>query len=127
LEQRLHGMKVLIADDDERNLFALSNALAEFKMQVVLARDGHEALRMLSGHQIDFILMDIMMPGMDGFETIQAIRKQLGLRLPIIAVTAKAMKEDEIKCLEAGASNYISKPIHVPSLISVMMTHLKSE
>ncbi|WP_181907357.1 CHASE3 domain-containing protein [Cohnella lupini] len=126
LEHRLNGMKVLIADDDERNLLALSNALAEFKMQVEVARDGHEALRKLSEHSFDYILMDIMMPDMDGYETIQVIREQRGLKVPIIAVTAKAMKEDENKCLEAGASNYISKPIHVPSLISVMISHLKS-
>jgi two-component system chemotaxis sensor kinase CheA len=105
---------------------ALSTALALFKMEVVVARDGNEAIQLLSVHIFDFILMDIMMPDMDGYETIQVIREQLGLKMPIIAVTAKAMKEDEDKCMEAGASSYISKPIHLPNLITVMMSHLKS-
>jgi HAMP domain-containing protein/signal transduction histidine kinase/CheY-like chemotaxis protein len=116
------GKKVLIVDDDVRNIFALVSALEGYGLHMVTAESGQQAIDMLRKTQdIDIVLMDIMMPEMDGFETIQLIRKDLeNHSIPIIAVTAKAMKGDREKCLEAGASDYITKPLDMGQLVSLM-------
>jgi CheY-like chemotaxis protein len=127
--QRLHGsdedlMKrtVLLVDDDTRNIFALSSVLERRGMEVLTATTGSEALAVLNSRSdVAIALMDIMMPGMDGYETIQAIRTKPGFqRLPIVALTAKAMKGDREKCLEAGASDYLAKPVNVDQLLSAL-------
>jgi two-component system chemotaxis sensor kinase CheA len=117
-----YGKTVLITDDDNRNIFALKTALESKGMNILVANNGIECLTMLDGkHSIDLILMDIMMPEMDGYETMQRIRElHQYAELPIIALTAKAMKNDREKCLEAGASDYISKPLKLEQLFSVM-------
>lgn len=122
LAEVLQGKKVLIADDDVRNIFSLTRALEQHKMQVVAAIDGKEALSSLeSNPDIDIILMDMMMPEMDGYETITRIRKNPKYKnLPIISVTAKAMTGDREKCIQAGASDYISKPVDLDQLISLL-------
>lgn len=114
--------KVLIVDDDVRNLFALSRILEHCRMAVRYAENGIEALRKLEEEgDVDIVLMDIMMPIMDGFETIRRIRANPAWRaIPIIALTAKAMSEDRGKCLEAGASDYLAKPVHAEQLLSVL-------
>jgi CheY-like chemotaxis protein len=121
-DPRLEGKKVLVVDDDIRNIFALTSVLERQKMSVVYAengRDGISLLRRTPG--IDGILMDIMMPGMDGFEAMREIRSIAKFRsVPIIAVTAKAMKGDRQKCLEAGASDYITKPVDTEQLLSLL-------
>ena len=119
---------MLVVDDDMRNVFALSKALRARGLNVVMAQDGHKALTQLesrsngdSAAPIDVVLMDIMMPGMDGYETIRRIRAvPQWQRLPIIAVTAKAMKGDREKCIEAGANDYCPKPIDLEQLISLL-------
>jgi CheY-like chemotaxis protein len=123
---QLRDRKVLLVDDDMRNLFALSKVLRGWGMQVTMAQDGQKALKTLtedSGSEL--ILMDIMMPVMDGYDTIRAIRAQPVFdKLPIIALTAKAMRGDREKCLEAGASDYLSKPIDIDKLASMMRVWL---
>jgi two-component system chemotaxis sensor kinase CheA len=116
------GRQVLIVDDDVRNLFAVRAALESHGMAVTTAMNGQVALNELERKaDFDLILMDIMMPEMDGYETMKAIRGSLALdRIPIIALTAKAMKNDRQKCLEAGASDYISKPLNLNQLFSLM-------
>jgi len=113
---------VLLVDDDMRNLFALSKVLRSWGMHVTMAQDGQKALNALAdGHGIELVLMDVMMPVMDGYDTIRAIRAQPKLTtLPIIALTAKAMRGDREKCLEAGANDYLSKPIDIDKLSSMM-------
>ncbi|RKZ91158.1 MAG: hybrid sensor histidine kinase/response regulator [Candidatus Parabeggiatoa sp. nov. 1] len=125
-EAILTNKKVLIADDDIRNTFALTTVLEDKNMEVVVANNGKEALEELEAHSdIAIVLMDIMMPEMDGYEAMRAIRKQPHSRkLPIIALTAKAMKGDKAKCLEAGANDYISKPVDTEKLISLMRVWL---
>jgi CheY-like chemotaxis protein/signal transduction histidine kinase/CHASE3 domain sensor protein len=120
VQKDVAGKKVLIVDDDMRNIFALSKALRTRKLDVTMAQDGYKALAQLDANpDVDLVLMDIMMPGMDGYETIRRIREQPRFaRLPIIAVTAKAMTGDREKCIEAGASDYCSKPIDVEKLMS---------
>jgi HAMP domain-containing protein/signal transduction histidine kinase/DNA-binding response OmpR family regulator len=127
--QRLHSsdedlMKrtVLLVDDDTRNIFALSSVLERRGMEVLTATTGREALAVLNSRSdVAIVLMDIMMPGMDGYETIHAIRAKAGYRrLPILALTAKAMKGDREKCLEAGASDYLAKPVNVEQLLSAL-------
>jgi CheY-like chemotaxis protein len=122
LGEVLSNKKVLIADDDVRNIFSLSKILEKHKMQVVSAVDGKEALQLLEKDpEINIVLMDIMMPEMDGFEAISKIRQQPKWKnLPIIAVTAKAMIGDRNKCIKAGASDYISKPVDIDQLISLL-------
>ncbi len=131
--QRLHnpgvilaGKKVLIVDDDVRNIFAMTSMLERYKMQVVVAETGKEAIRQLHETEgIDLILMDIMLPEMDGYETMRAIRSMYGFAsMPIIALTAKAMKGDREKCIEAGASDYISKPVDTEPLLSLLRSWL---
>ncbi|WIG42870.1 ATP-binding protein [Bacillus toyonensis] len=117
---------ILIVDDDHRNIFALQNALKKQNANIITAQNGIECLKILkSNTNIDLILMDIMMPNMDGYETMENIRMNLGLNeIPIIALTAKAMPNDKEKCLSAGASDYISKPLNLHQLYSVMSVWL---
>jgi CheY-like chemotaxis protein/two-component sensor histidine kinase len=121
-DPRLEGKKVLIVDDDIRNIFALTSALERQQMQVVYAENGRDGIDMLQKTPgIDGVLMDIMMPGMDGFEAMRAIRQIAKFKsVPIIAVTAKAMKGDRQKCIEAGASDYITKPVETEQLMSLL-------
>lgn len=128
IEKALKNKKVLITDDDMRNIFALSTALQAYEMQIVIANNGREALEKLEEvADIDLVLMDIMMPEMDGYEAMIAIRKMKNFaKLPIIALTAKAMKNDREKCIEAGANDYISKPIAVDKLLSMMRVWLSN-
>jgi len=125
-EAILRHKKVLIVDDDTRNVFALATVLEDNEMEVIFANNGLQALTMLEEHEdVAIILMDIMMPEMDGYEAMQKIRKQVRFRkLPIIALTAKAMKGDKAKCLEAGANDYLSKPVDTEQLISLMRVWL---
>ncbi|GAA4085334.1 response regulator [Mucilaginibacter panaciglaebae] len=120
------GKKVLIVDDDMRNIFALSSALQGYDMNVEIANDGEEALEKLNEiSDIDIVLMDIMMPKMDGYEATRIIRKQSKwARLPVIALTAKAMKDDREKCIEAGANDYITKPVDMDRLMALMQLWL---
>ncbi|HEY2768567.1 MAG TPA: ATP-binding protein, partial [Solirubrobacteraceae bacterium] len=123
----LHGRKVLLVDDDVRNLFALASLLEDRGMEVVFGETGQEALAALERHRdVEIVLMDIMMPGMDGNETIAAIRRIPDLRsLPIIAVTAKAMEGDRERSLSAGASDYITKPVEPERLLTLIGTWLQ--
>ena len=118
----LKGRKALIVDDDMRNIFALATVLDEEGMVILSADNGHEAIRLVQEDpDIDIVLMDIMMPEMDGIATMQEIRKlPRGRELPMVAVTAKAMKGDRQKCIEAGAWDYISKPVDPRHLLSVL-------
>ncbi|MES2567806.1 MAG: HAMP domain-containing protein [Bacteroidota bacterium] len=123
----LRGKKVLIVDDDMRNLFALTTALERFGLNIMNAESGQEAINTLEKNpDLDIILMDIMMPEMDGYETMKRIRSEEKNRdLTIIALTAKAMKGDRQKCIESGASDYITKPVNVEQLLSLMRVWLK--
>ncbi|GGF78227.1 hypothetical protein GCM10007301_42770 [Azorhizobium oxalatiphilum] len=123
----LEGRRVLLVDDDMRNIYALAKILRGKGMEVILAQDGVKALGQLDeAPGIEIVLMDIMMPVMDGYEAMTEIRKRGGAftQLPIIALTAKAMKDDRQKCLEAGASDYLAKPIDVPRLLSMIRSWL---
>jgi len=113
---------VLIVDDDIRNIFALTSVLEREQMIVLSAETCKAAIEVLQRTpDVDIVLMDIMMPGMDGYETMRAIRSRSELRsLPIIALTAKAMKGDREKCIEAGASDYIAKPVHTDQLLAML-------
>jgi CheY-like chemotaxis protein len=118
----LEGRKVLVVDDDIRNIFAMTSVLERFKMRVVSAENGKDAIQILMEQRdIEIVLMDIMLPMMDGYTTIRAIREisELG-DLPIIAVTAKAMKGDREKCIAAGASDYLCKPVEADQLRSTL-------
>jgi CheY-like chemotaxis protein len=118
--------KILLVDDDMRNLFALSKILKERGMEIIKAENGKSALEMLElNPDINLVLMDIMMPEMDGYEAMRGIRSQVKfIRLPVIALTAKAMKDDKQKCIDAGANDYITKPIDVERLLSLMRVWL---
>jgi CheY-like chemotaxis protein len=122
----LAGRKVLIVDDDIRNIFALTGALEQHGITVLNAENGKDGLEALKNNPgIDVILMDIMMPELDGYDTIRIIRRLDEFKnLPIIAVTAKAMKGDREKCIEAGASDYISKPVNIEQLLSLLRVGL---
>lgn len=122
----LAGKKVLIIDDDVRNIFALTSLLERYQMQVSYAENGRDGITQLEANpNIDIILMDVMMPEMDGYQTTQAIRQQDRFKpLPIIALTAKAMQGDREKCLEAGASDYITKPVDTEQLLSLLRVWL---
>ncbi|MGV3527750.1 MAG: response regulator [Flavisolibacter sp.] len=126
LEEVLSGKKVMVVDDDVRNIFSLTRALETHSMTVISATDGREALDQLEQNSdVDAVLMDIMMPEMDGYETMKRIRKMKKFKhLPIIAVTAKAMTGDREKCIQAGASDYISKPVDVDQLLSLLRVWL---
>ena len=122
----LAGKKVLIVDDDIRNIFAMTSILEPHKMQILSAETGKSAIESLQQHpDMDVVLMDIMMPDMDGYDTMRAVRKMAKFRsLPIIALTAKAMKGDREKCIEAGASDYIAKPVDTEQLLSLLRVWL---
>ncbi|GGH69351.1 hypothetical protein HNQ91_002791 [Filimonas zeae] len=126
LQDVLKGKKVLIADDDVRNIYSLTKALEAFHMNVISAMDGREALRQLEIHpDTDIVLMDMMMPEMDGYESTRLIREKQAFRnLPVIAVTAKAMTGDRAKCISAGASDYITKPVDIDQLLSLLRVWL---
>jgi CheY-like chemotaxis protein len=123
----LEGRKVLIVDDDVRNIFALTSALEAYDIKVLRAENGRAGVKALEAHpDIDLVLMDIMMPEMDGYETMRAIRRIGRLKdLPIIALTAKAMKTDRDKCIEAGASDYIAKPLDMDQFLSMLRVWLR--
>jgi CheY-like chemotaxis protein/signal transduction histidine kinase/HAMP domain-containing protein len=121
-DEALIGKKVLVVDDDVRNIFALTSLLERHEMQTVAAGSGEEAIQLVTDtSDVSLVLMDIMMPEMDGYETMRRIRQDPKFRrLPIIALTAKAMKGDREKCLEAGASDYIAKPVNTDQLLSLL-------
>jgi CheY-like chemotaxis protein len=121
-DRALEGRRVLLVDDDIRNIFSLSSALEHQGLNVEIGRDGFEAIAALDEvADIDLVLMDVMMPGMDGLEAIRRIRADRRFtKLPIIAVTAKAMKDDQEQCLRAGASDYLAKPIDLDRLYSLL-------
>ena len=116
------GRKVLIVDDDVRNVFALASVFEGRGMEVLFAENGREGLEALQKNpDVDLVLMDIMMPEMDGYETTRAVRELPEFKsLPIVALTAKAMKGDREKCLEAGASDYLAKPVNTEQLLSAL-------
>jgi CheY-like chemotaxis protein len=122
----LRGRKVLVVDDDGRNIFALASLLENQEMEVITATGGRIAIEVVARTpDLSIVLMDIMMPDMDGYETIRNIRNDPRFRsLPILALTAKAMTGDREKCLDAGASDYISKPVDTGQLLSLMRVWL---
>ncbi|MDP9003975.1 MAG: response regulator, partial [Verrucomicrobiota bacterium] len=122
----LSGKKILIVDDDIRNIFAMTSMLERYKMEIFSAETGRTAIDLLEEHPgVELILMDIMLPEMDGYDTMRAIRKMYGYEeLPIIALTAKAMKGDREKCIDAGASDYISKPVDTERLLTMLRNWL---
>jgi CheY-like chemotaxis protein len=124
----LAGTTVLLADDDVRNVFAINSVLESRQMRVIHAENGREALRLLEANpEVDLVLMDTMMPEMDGLTAIQEIRKRSEYRdLPIISLTAKAMKGDRDNAIRAGASDYIAKPVDPDRLLAVMYGWLRS-
>src|SRR5690606_11504580 len=123
----LTGRTALVIDDDIRNIFSMASALEEFGVDLHYAESGRAGLDLLRQHpEIDAVLVDITMPDMDGYETIREIRSIARFTdLPIIAVTAKAMKGDRSKCIQAGASDYVSKPVDIDYLISVMRVSIQ--
>ncbi|HLQ89047.1 MAG TPA: HAMP domain-containing protein [Xanthobacteraceae bacterium] len=124
--QILAGRKALVVDDDARNIFALTSLLEDHEMEVVSATNGRSAIEIVKrSHDLSIVIMDIMMPDMDGYETMRQIRQDPRFRmLPILALTAKAMQGDREKCLDAGASDYISKPVNTDQLLSLMRVWL---
>jgi len=122
----LAGKKVLVVDDDMRNIFALASVLEEYEMKILSADNGRDAIKLVQQDPgVNAVLMDIMMPEMDGLDTIRAIRMAPGCKtLPIIAVTAKAMKGDRDRCLEAGAWDYLSKPVDKEQLLATLRAWL---
>jgi CheY-like chemotaxis protein len=120
------GKHVLVVDDNMRNAFALSSLLNDKNLRTTIASSGEKALEMLAAiADIDLVLMDIMMPGMDGYETMQRVRAQAKFKnLPILALTAKAMKGDLEKCIDAGANDYLSKPVDADRLFSMLRVWL---
>jgi CheY-like chemotaxis protein len=118
----LRGRKVLVVDDDARNIFALTTMLEDHEMEVISATNGRQAINLIEAQSdIGVVLMDIMMPEMDGYQTMQEIRKDPKFgTLPILALTAKAMKGDREKCLAAGASDDIAKPVNTNELLSLL-------
>ena len=126
IEKVLKDKTILITDDDMRNIFALSSALQVYDIKIVIAANGREAIERLEDTpSIDLVLMDIMMPEMDGYEAMAIIRKNKEhKKLPIIALTAKAMKNDREKCIEAGANDYIAKPVDIDQLLSMLRVWL---
>jgi len=116
-------------DDDIRNVFALTSALEQHGMRVLHAESGKEGIEVLKRTQgIDLVLMDVMMPGLDGLDTIRMVRSLEGYRrLPIVAVTAKAMLGDREKCIEAGANDYVAKPVNVDVLLATLWRALQEQ
>jgi HAMP domain-containing protein/CheY-like chemotaxis protein len=126
-DEALRNRKVLVVDDDVRNIFALNSLLERHGMNVISASNGHDAIKMLGDNpDLSLILMDVMMPEMDGYETMRRIRENPAHRLlPIISLTAKAMKGDREKCLQAGASDYVAKPVNTEQLLSLIRMWLQ--
>jgi CheY-like chemotaxis protein len=126
-DEPLQARKVLVVDDDIRNIFALNSVLERHKMDVISATNGQDAINLLEQtDDLALVLMDVMMPEMDGYETMRRIRGNPKFRLlPIIALTAKAMKGDREKCLEAGASDYVAKPVNTEQLLSLVRMWLQ--
>ena len=126
LSDVLTGKKILVTDDDARNIFSLTKALEKYQVEVVVAMDGKQAIEQMEENpDIDVVLMDMMMPEMDGYETIRQIRKDKRYaKLPVIAVTAKSMVGDRQKCIDAGASDYISKPVDLDQMLSLLRVWL---
>ncbi len=126
IDESLEGSTVLLVDDDVRNVFSLGSALKRYGITVLPARNGQEGLDVLDAHpEVDLVLMDIMMPVMDGYEAMRRIRSESRWRdLPVVALTAKAMKGDRQKCLDAGASDYVTKPVDMDQLTSVLRVWL---
>jgi CheY-like chemotaxis protein len=124
----LAGRKVLIVDDDIRNVFALTSALERYGMEVARAENGREGIEMLKSEpDIDLVLMDLMMPDLDGYDTMRFVRQLERCRsLPIIAVTAKAMVGDREKCIRAGATDYIAKPLDIEMLAAKLAACLET-
>jgi CheY-like chemotaxis protein len=121
----LAGKTILVVDDDVRNIFAISSALERYQAKVMFAESGKEGLAILEKNHVDAVLMDIMMPEMDGYEVIRVIRQDAKHKdLPIIAVTAKAMRSDREKCILAGASDYVAKPVDMQQLLSLLRIRL---
>jgi CheY-like chemotaxis protein len=120
--ESISGRKVLVVDDDVRNIFALASVLESQGLEVVYAENGRDGIATLERNpDVDVVLMDVMMPEMDGYETMRAIRKDPNFKsLPIIAITAKALKEDREKCITAGASDYLPKPVDPEKLIELI-------
>lgn len=119
--EKLKNKLVLIVDDEDRNTFALSSYLETFDMVCKIARNGEEAIAFLNKNEADIILLDMMMPIMDGYETLNVLQQNENFRqIPVIAVTARAMKGDKEKCIDAGAWDYVSKPIDLKILIDKM-------
>jgi CheY-like chemotaxis protein len=116
------GKKALVIDDDIRNIFAVTSLLERYRMQVIFAEDGRSGIKSLRENpDIEVVLMDIMMPELDGYEAIRQIRSEPAWKsLPIIAVTARALKEDREQCLNAGASDYLAKPIEEDRLLKLI-------
>jgi CheY-like chemotaxis protein len=122
----LAGRSVLIVDDDIRNIFALSSVLEDYGMQITTADNGRDAINIAQDRPLDVVLMDIMMPELDGLDTMREIRKIPRCKdLPIVAVTAKAMKGDRERCIEAGAWDYLSKPVDREQLLKVLRAWLQ--
>jgi len=123
----LTGRKIVVIDDDIRNIFSLASALEEYGIELSYAESGRAGLDVLDAQpEVDVVLVDIMMPDMDGYETIREIRSRPDLTdLPIVAVTAKAMKGDRQKCIQAGASDYVSKPVDIDHLVSVLRVSIQ--
>ena len=128
-DPKLQGKTVLIVDDDMRNIYALTTVLEELDMRVLHAQNGKRAIEVITATPgIDLVLMDIMMPEMDGYQASREIRKMEHFHdLPIIALTAKAMKGDRERCIESGASDYIPKPVDTERLLSLLRVWLYSE
>jgi CheY-like chemotaxis protein/signal transduction histidine kinase/HAMP domain-containing protein len=126
-DEPLRDRKVLVVDDDVRNIFALNSLLERHGMNVISATNGHDAIKLLAEHpDLSLVLMDVMMPEMDGYETMRRIRENPDFRmLPIISLTAKAMKGDREKCLQAGASDYVAKPVNTEQLLSLVRMWLQ--
>ena len=128
-EQLFKGKKMLLVEDDGRNVLALVTALERKGIKVQVAENGQQAIEILQERSdFDLIFMDIMMPVMGGYEAMKAIRNDLGMHcIPIIALTAKAMKGERDKCMEAGASDYIMKPLNIDQLFSLMRVWLTEQ
>jgi len=124
---KLQNKVVLIVDDDDRNIFALESFLETLDVTIIVAKNGKEALSVLDDQlTVDLILLDMMMPVMDGFETLNKLSQNDELKhIPVIAVTAKAMKGDKEKCIKAGAWDYISKPLDLKLLVEKMNNLIK--
>ena len=125
-DKGFEGRRILVVDDDVRNIFALTSALEHKGVTVEVGRNGFEALAKLDAvPEMDLVLMDLMMPGMDGLEATRRLRADPRFaRLPVIAITAKAMKDDQEQCIKAGASDYLAKPIDLDRLYSLLRVWL---